>query len=246
MSELYRVTITGADDSVQPSNLAELSAEYPFVEWGILVSRRAGRAGKDRFPSPEWMASLAQIAERYEEHNIKLSMHVCGAWVRQLFVNELNWNDIPPLLRWCHRVQINTHGERTASTMKYLVSLTHIKDKQIIFQFDDVNNHLIWPAKQDGLNVAALYDVSGGAGMLPERWPYQCELFPMGYAGGLGPENIVTEIQKINTVCTRPFWIDMERNVRTPDDSALDLDKVRKVLKKAAPFVRADFQDAPL
>ena len=34
MSILDRVTITGADDSVRPTDLLELSREFPFVEWG--------------------------------------------------------------------------------------------------------------------------------------------------------------------------------------------------------------------
>ena len=33
------VTITGADDSIQPSQLLDLQKEFPFVEWGILLSR---------------------------------------------------------------------------------------------------------------------------------------------------------------------------------------------------------------
>ena len=33
---LKMVTVTGADDSVKPSDLAEIAAEYPFVEFGLL------------------------------------------------------------------------------------------------------------------------------------------------------------------------------------------------------------------
>jgi hypothetical protein len=42
---LDRVTITGADDDVDIGDLVDLSARYPFVEWGILSSssRRAHR-----------------------------------------------------------------------------------------------------------------------------------------------------------------------------------------------------------
>ena len=37
--KLTRVTITGADDSVEPRALAELSEAFPFVEWGLLMSK---------------------------------------------------------------------------------------------------------------------------------------------------------------------------------------------------------------
>ncbi|MHB1675039.1 MAG: hypothetical protein ACYCSP_12405 [Acidobacteriaceae bacterium] len=42
--KLETVTITGADDSTDIVELAELSEEFPFVEWGILISARARKA----------------------------------------------------------------------------------------------------------------------------------------------------------------------------------------------------------
>ena len=36
---LNRVTITGADDFTEPKDLVELSEEFPFVEWAILLSQ---------------------------------------------------------------------------------------------------------------------------------------------------------------------------------------------------------------
>ena len=36
---LTGVTITGADDNVDPGVLADISAEYPWVEWGLLISK---------------------------------------------------------------------------------------------------------------------------------------------------------------------------------------------------------------
>lgn len=56
---LERVTITGADDSTDISQLVELSQEFPFVEWGILVSRRS--EGGPRFPSREWIDAEPRI-----------------------------------------------------------------------------------------------------------------------------------------------------------------------------------------
>ena len=59
--KLDRVTITGADDSVDPLQLRALSLEFPFVEWGILVSHSntiCTSYPKPRFPSPKWIADL--------------------------------------------------------------------------------------------------------------------------------------------------------------------------------------------
>src|SRR5438477_157589 len=109
---LNRVTITGADDSTSIQQMVDLSGEFPFAEWGILVSRR--QEGSYRFPSREWMERLAAVS------GLHLSMHICGAWVRQMFVGELDWSHLPGLLKSCQRLQINTHAERHASTVAFL------------------------------------------------------------------------------------------------------------------------------
>lgn len=49
---MWTVTITGADDDVDPSALEDLSDEFPFVEWGIL--RSAKREGPD-YMRMKWM-----------------------------------------------------------------------------------------------------------------------------------------------------------------------------------------------
>ncbi len=227
---LERVTITGADDSTSIPQLVELSQEFPFVEWGILVSRR--QEGSPRFPSREWIDELMAVA-----HGMKLSMHVCGAWVRQVFVGELRWEDLPSCFPVVDRIQINTHAERHASTVAFLDKLAERPNVQFIFQWDGVNDHLIYAAKACGLNVAALFDTSGGAGILPNKWPMPAEDFSCGYAGGLGPDNVAAQVRKIEAVCKKPFWIDMERRVRWPDDSRLDMDAVRTVLKRSEQFL---------
>jgi len=229
---LEKVTITGADDNTNIPQLLELSKEFPFVEWGILVSRRS--EGGPRFPSRDWIDELIAVS-----HGLRLSMHVCGVWVRQMFVGELRWNDLPSCFPVVERIQINTHAQQHASTSAFVDKLAERPNVQFIFQWDGVNDHLIYAAKAAGLNVAALFDASGGAGILPKEWLPPADQFPCGYAGGLGPENVVEQIRKIEVICKRPFWIDMERRVRTHDDARLDMDLVRKVLTNSAQFVRS-------
>ena len=57
---LTTVTITGADDRVDPWELARLSEEFPHVEWGVLIS--TGRAGTPRYPSTRRVALAAGAA----------------------------------------------------------------------------------------------------------------------------------------------------------------------------------------
>jgi phosphoribosylanthranilate isomerase len=48
---------------------------------------------------------------------------------------------------------------------------------------------------------------------------------PVGYAGGIGPDNVVDIIKRINAA--GPYWIDMESKIRT--DNWLDLKLCRAV-----------------
>ena len=50
---LDRVTITGADDSIKATDLIPLSKRFPFVEWGILLSKN--NEGSFRFPTRDWI-----------------------------------------------------------------------------------------------------------------------------------------------------------------------------------------------
>jgi hypothetical protein len=236
--DLQRVTITGADNNTDISQLIDLSAEFPFVEWGILVSRK--NEGTPRFPNRSWIDSFsdAVIEKTQHRNNIHVSTHVCGKWVKDLLVGEINWLDLPSCLEISERVQINTHAELHTSTAKMLNKLSEIRysnyPKEYIFQWDGINQHFAFAARAFGIKTSVLFDKSGGAGLLPAEWESPVGSFMCGYAGGLGPDNITEQLNKISDVVFdfwTPIWIDMETKVRTNDDSALDLDKVRRVLE---------------
>lgn len=241
---LTKVTITGADDSTSINDLVALSEQFPFVEWGILVSLKS--EGGYRFPSRPWIDELVKSADHRvrELKPLNLSTHICGTWVRKLLIGCLDWTELPSCVKASQRIQINTHGERHFSEVAMMETLRDVPraphtNKQIIFQLDGVNDHLAYAASRYGLDVAGLHDLSAGAGVTPKAWLPPLSHLPTGYAGGLSPDNVIEQWHKIEDVCERPTWIDMERNVRTPDDSALDLEKVRRVLELCDPFTAA-------
>ena len=228
---LKRVTITGADNNTVVADMLDISRKYPFVEWGILVSKNS--EGTTRFPNRDWMHDLYICAQ----NNINLSMHICGTWTRQLMAGVLNFSELPALFHRCQRVQINTHAERLCSTSKMFEQLSSDKEHEFIFQIDGINDHLHWAAKNRGLNCSGLFDLSHGAGILPSKWPIAPSIDNWaGYAGGIGPENVERELRKILFASKTDVWIDMETRVRTDDDKCLDLDKVTAVLNICAPF----------
>lgn len=229
---LELITITGADDHTDINEMVDLSAQWPQLEWGILVA--AGHGGDPRWPSHSWQEELVQKAPP----QMNISMHICGRWVRELLTGKWSLNSIvAPISVRAERAQINTHAEPHVSTVGMLEVLG-IYSYRWIFQLDGVNDHLLAAAEYLGLSVAGLYDTSHGAGVCPKEWPkwsdkpeWQDSTYK-GYAGGLGPDNVAAELLRINVAAhDRQFWIDMQRNVRTEDDSRLDMDKVRRVLQ---------------
>lgn len=229
---LKRVTITGADNGTRISELVRLSKRYPFVEWGILVTKK--HEGAPRYPSRDWIDAFSASATA---NGLQVSTHVCGRWVRELLTGELDWKELPSVIDICQRVQINTHGAPHISTKNMIRTLAERSDKEFIFQFDNINDHLPFAMNAFGLKVSALNDTSSGAGVLPKDWIGPTKDFWCGYAGGLGPKNVVEQVEKINKICYQPYWIDMETRVRTDDDLNLDLEKTEEVLQLMEPYV---------
>lgn len=245
---LDRVTITGADDSVKPLDLYDLSCEFPFVEWGILASgkRTDPIAGTPRFPCKAWIASLQDMAAG-SGGKIKLSLHLCGQFVRDLLMGKTekvpHWFSGPQFQRW----QLNFHGEDHDFMIgPFLDALMTMCDrKQVIFQIDGHLGHqFLADAHQDAkgapFECVPLFDVSHGAGVVPGEWPAPFDIDTYhGYAGGLGPDNLAEQIPLITKAANGcRFWIDMETKVRSDDDVVFDLAKVRKCLEIAKQFVK--------
>jgi len=231
-----RVTVTGADDNTSMQDIIAVTNDYPFVEWGILVSKSS--MGGPRFPSLPWIKSLRGLP-----YKPTLSLHVCGYWVRAIC--EGNWKPLTDALGDAFplfdRIQLNFHAQQhSLSALAFVKAHGWPKDKTVIFQFDGVNDELLEIAALNGCTVAPLFDKSGGAGIVPREWPVKPRLHT-GYAGGLSPKNVASEIQRIYPVTRgEMIWIDAETHLRSTDNSCLDMNRVRTFLKAAKPFVLWD------
>ncbi len=242
------VTLTGADDSVEPSELAALSEEFPFVEWGILLSKHS--AGKTRFPSEDWLWALFEETSYERAEAMQLSAHICGRWVwdlcggkLSLFEDEHSQNQ-RTILGMFNRMQLNFHSYlHKVDPFPFIRALSFLEGVysglgrrlQFIFQLDSVNNNILGIARGSGLDAVGLFDLSDGAGVLPEQWP-EATVYT-GYAGGLSPENLFAQIHQIGGLVTANVWIDAESHVRSDDNQQFDLKKVRAFLEVAQPYV---------
>ena len=231
------VTISGADDGVNPSALVALSREFPFVEWGILFSPK--RTGTPRYPSQDWVHRM--ILAWGGVRPLPIAAHLCGQFARDTFAGRINW------LNDCHeypRIQLNGFAECSQEIVTALAG--YRGESAIILQAssDGVLSEAAEVAARlltSDVVVSALWDESGGRGLqlvtapAPPQLEDGCSDLPTGYAGGIGPHNVVDVLRAVEHIAPNSWsWIDMESGVRT--DDRFDLEKVRRVLALAAPF----------
>jgi hypothetical protein len=224
---LRYVTLTGADDGVEISNLVELSNEYSYVEWGILFSK--SKVGESRYPSINWRNNLLNYS------GMNLAAHLCGGYIADIFNGNFSFSR-DPLFSKFSRIQLNL-GNKVEEALNSREFFEAIKDcgKTIMLGGDYTD------IKSDYINeyVVPLFDISGGRG-LPGVWktPYvvnEKKIF-CGYAGGLGVDNIEKELNNISNINNGDFWIDMESSLRSND--LFDLNKCKVILEKVRPWVK--------
>jgi hypothetical protein len=228
---LTRVTITGADDAVDPNALVALSAEFPFVEWGILLSHR--RMNTARYPSILWLRKLRETTGGRSRKTFVLAYHLCGSIVREAMDEAYIAWPVRGLASSYLRLQLN--GYQPGSITPALEALRD-QPLEMILQCgsESALPHVARDARI--LSSHVLFGLSGGTGSVPSHWPVTPAGTSLGFAGGIGPDNVVDVLNDIGPR-EAPFWIDMESGVRTND--RFDLAKVRAVLEAAKPFVSA-------
>ena len=221
----YRVTITGADDAVDPRALLDLSAEFPFVEWGLLCSMK--RIGTSRYPSPTWIDRLRVL--RWPQSARFFSAHFCGQYAREAIAGHAFMEmELELASKLCARVQINGYEAGFPGQLPRLARKLGVE-----FILQCRHQAELQQCARDAETIrgaSVLFDPSGGRGSRPRLWPMGPAGCRLGFAGGIGPENVLDVIRAIGP--RAPYWIDMESGVRTGD--RLDLGKVRRVLEQVA------------
>ncbi len=232
---ITQVTFTGIDAQTDIGRLADIQKRYPFVEFGVLVSR--SRQGKEnRYPQ-------LSLLERFEGLGLNLSCHVCGSLAHEIILENqtrrfARYSDaslrdyLGRFMSLFKRIQLNVAEakdlpEETLIWIPTGIEELIIQHNPTELQFRNINYI-------GNFELAHLMDASGGRGketnFIPHLWDART-----GYAGGLNPENIIKQIQPLLKVkpsveYRNDFWIDMESGVRTND--WFDLNKVESVLKK--------------
>lgn len=246
------ITITGVDQSIHLQEFRatlDLSDEFPFVEWGILLSE--SRAGTPRYMPHEMLIGRIAIAATCGKRpSPRFAVHACGRMARQiveegerLLLLRGFWQIMSIACRslssW-PRLQMNGIPTTPAAWMQEPI-LGNLMGKWILQAktVDEVKalaGASLPNGKPLGAHADVLFDPSGGRGVsaigeIRELAAWVAKEKPpvrIGFAGGLGPNNIEQALDA--TSALEDFWLDMESGVRT--DDRFDLVLVEHVLKK--------------
>lgn len=225
------VSLTGAEDSVNPSALAALSDEFPFAEWALLAHFE--REGEGRNPSQAWRERfLNELDGRGRS-----ALHLCGKIAFERLLDEGPW---PELSRY-GRIQANINARAAdfspVDTLRVWTILASL-GPTLIIQAHDQSERLAraFLSTAAGAGGSILFDESKGRGQTPVEWRESWTDIACGYAGGLGPENLELHLPRIALGAQGAgHWIDMETGLRT--ENRFDLAKARRVLEISAPWM---------
>lgn len=192
----HRITLTGADERTDLDGLRELITRSPMVEIGLLYTTTP--EGRNRYPSRQWLQSAAKALSG------RVAIHVCGRGARK----ELSEGTLAFLTHHAPRVQVNGHLE--------IEEAEHLATRvgTLLTQHNARNSHLL---DVRASNHAVLIDASGGQGISPETWSPPETAKTVGFAGGLGLDNLAHELEQIALVARPGHWVDMEGKLRQND-----------------------------
>jgi len=218
MGQKY-ITVTGVDESTKLEDIQNL-LDQPNTEVGFLYTKDP--EGRHRYPSRDWLTKALPLLKG------RKALHICGGRARE----ELFFGVLDDLVEHVWRIQVNGGFKNILEVYEIC---NRFKHHDIITQHNTKNDYL---RSVPYANHMILVDGSGGRGISPEVWTRPVCTQITGYAGGMGPDNILTELPKIDQIAQANYWIDMEGKLRSEDDwfqcsLALDvINKFNQFLKK--------------
>lgn len=231
--KLTCVTFTGVDSRTDISRLVDIQNRYPYAEFGVLMSYDWAYNGC-RFPDPA-------ICEDLAGNGLNLSAHLCGKLALDVAYGNTGSVNAPSFNCFdiFKRCQLNLKANGMFETLRLVKPFLLLNEVIVQMHWPSLCEEYLQGGHPDGQSY--LLDSSAGAGI---DTPIEIVTSPgvhIGYAGGIGPDNVEPKLRKL---LSHPgegrFWIDMETRVRTIDATGewLDLDKVERVLEICDPIIK--------
>lgn len=206
------VTVTGVD------MMTDLDALPKGVEYAVLYSETS--ENRKRCPEKSYVAYLLRDMANLGH---KCAVHICGNQAKKALAQGKLWDVV------CQVGRIQVNGFISTKEVDALCSL--YRPHKIIIQAHEENTPVLSMVKHRNLEV--LVDGSGGRGRLPSRWVRPITSLRVGFAGGLNPGNVGSELKRIHSAAGGVnYWIDVETGVRDEDDW-MDVGLVREFVAAA-------------
>jgi hypothetical protein len=229
--KIKKIVVSGANEYTEIGEMFALARTFPFVEFGIQVSGFKAAMGTSRW---RWLQRLITSQQKGKYH-LNLALHLNQDWVES-FCEGRPCVEVESLLAQKYsgrepvfqRVQLNFKvGREKTPDLDALERLIHkYLWHRFILSDNESNAAVIKKLHGRHLRFDCLYDSSHGEGISAKEWkaPRYKRVF-QGYAGGLSPENIRQELDRIAAVVPeeREIFIDAEGRLKDPGSGHLDL-----------------------
>ncbi|MBR1380314.1 MAG: hypothetical protein IJ560_01880 [Alphaproteobacteria bacterium] len=139
---------------------------------------------------------------------------------------------IPLIRRWQLNMPKTVSENFPSDTVASLIA--HNPHKEFIFQYNAQNSDAIEKLNKTGVRFSVLFDASGGRGVESKIQPPVYANRPMGYSGGLSPENISDKLDHISSVSGKrnDIWIDAEGKLKDKNNK-FDVMRAKQYINNA-------------
>lgn len=223
---LRTITCSGANEHTDIEELVELMQRYPEMEVGIQVSGKKASLGSERY---WWLMRLRRVLNERWTITSTVALHLNQDWVEAFCAGTVP----PEVTDWLHmkvgdspfisRVQLNFKIGREAmsNAMVLAETIKRYPNQRFILSYNEANAEFINELHDKyQLKFDCLFDSSFGEGIAPDKRPKPAfdDVF-QGYAGGLSPENVVSELKALAAIMPedREIFIDAEGKLKGED-----------------------------
>ena len=241
--QLRYITCSDPREHNPISEIIELGA-MPKAEIAVQCHPSKMSAG---MPRNVWFNDLLHVA--YSIPTLNLAIHINKDWADDICTK----GKIPDVLaEWIYarncqgnptikRIQLNMPSETAQNINPTALArlIRVLPRREFILQYNNNTKTAVEKLHKTGAQFSLLFDASGGRGKAPSAWQKPIyETHPMGYSGGLSPDNVVHNLRQISAlVGNTPIWIDAEHRLQSnnlfDDKERFDTQLARQYLERA-------------
>lgn len=220
--KLRYITCSDPREDIPVQSMINFATQYPKIEFGVQahVGPMSPKASRN-----VWFNQIVNMSENMKSAP-NLALHVNYKWCDIMcsgcvpcelkqWLNRYNRYTKKPVIK---RIQLNIGDNANWFEANKIADLIkQFPDHEFIFPWNESVAQRIETLKNTGAKFSLLFDGSYGAGISPSNWskPVYPDV-PNGYAGGLGPDNIEENLDKINKILPSDYttWVDAEGRLR--------------------------------